>query len=435
VKHIVSVSAFSLFSSVALASTTTAAAAATPSVAQAAAPAPAVEAAAAPVATTSSASTKVSMRVQLDPFYKNLNQANKNFKTPKLVTFRLKLERNLGQNSSAMADLRLHELENTKKYGINETSNRTTINTDVLKYYSLLFKVPGVDGLELGYVREIEPALAGLTDKTKASNVAQAIAFTGHMNRIEGYRAAYKTGWNDLKVTYHLARLGSLDDATFSDLNDKNSAKDYADTTWYHKVTSDFKIDETPVQVGVGTQGKWLGIKDQSKPKYDLFIHLLAEHKMDDMKFKAGIAHDSYAVAKKDDSAGQNVATTYLVAGEYKIVKNEFSVLSELNFRTLKAAESSVTDFSSSEKNKVDSATEAAYTLAGQYKVDEKLSIIPSYTYYNSNRSQAWVDNANGAAFGTKKGDKLVPREELLGSDNKSAKFEQALGLRIRYDY
>jgi hypothetical protein len=417
VKHIVSVSLFSLVSAFATANSPA------PAAAPAATPAPA----SAPAAASSSASTKVSMRVQLDPFYKNLNQANKNYKTPKLDSFRLKFERDLGQYSSAMVELRLHELENVKKYVINETSKRTTINTDVLKYYQLLFKVPGVDGLELGYVREIESALYGMTDKTKGSNVAQAVAFTGHMNRIEGYRAVYDTGWSDLKVTYHLARLGLLDDASFSDLNDKKSDKEYADTTWYHKVTTDFKIDKTPVQIGVGTQGKWLGVKDESKPSYDLFIHLLAEHKMEDMKFKAGVAHDSYATVKADGSAGKNVATTYLVAGKYDLLPKEFSVLSELNFRTLKAAESSLTDFSSSDKKSVDSATEAAYTLAGQYMVDEKLSFIPSYTYYNSNRSQAWVDNANGDAFGA--------RSTLLGSDNKSAKFEQAIGLRIRYDY
>ncbi|MEN9530175.1 MAG: hypothetical protein RI932_2048, partial [Pseudomonadota bacterium] len=86
-KHIVSVSLFSLVSAFATANSPA------PAAAPAATPAPA----SAPAAASSSASTKVSMRVQLDPFYKNLNQANKNYKTPKLDSFRLKFERDLGQ--------------------------------------------------------------------------------------------------------------------------------------------------------------------------------------------------------------------------------------------------------------------------------------------------------------------------------------------------
>jgi hypothetical protein len=426
VKLIVSVSAFSLVSSLATAATAPAAApAAATTVASSATPA--ATPAAAPAAAASSASTTVKMRVQLDPFYKNLNQANKNYKTPRLDSLRLMIERDLGQYSKADVELRLHELENSKKYGVDTANGKTFINTDVIKYYHLLFKVPGVDGLELGYVREIEPGLYGMTDRVKGSNVVQSVSFTGHLNRIEGYRAAYNTDWNDLKLTYHLARLGSLDDASFADLNNKKSSKEYADTTWYHKLTSDFAIDKTNVQLGLGTQGKWLGIKDQSKPKYDLFIHLLAEHKIDDVKLKAGVAHDSYAVANAEDKADKNVATTYLVAAKYDLLPKEFALIGELNFRTLKAAEKVFTDFDTTDNKAVDSASETAFTLAGQYMLDDKLSFIPSYSYYNSSTSRQWVDRSKDNVFGE--------GSKLLGSDNKATKYEQALALRVRYDY
>jgi hypothetical protein len=407
VKLHVSVSVLSLVSSLALAETAPAAAPA------AAAPAAAAPAAAAPA-------TKVSMRVQLDPFYKNLNNASKNFKTPKLDSLRLMFERDLGQNSKADIELRLHELENSKKTSLSD-SGKLVINTDVIKYYHLLFKIPGVDGLELGFVREIEPGLYGFTDKIKGSNVTESVAFTGHLGRVEGYRAAYNTGWSDLKLTYHLARNPHLDDKTFGTKP--------TNTTWYHKLTSDFKVEGTPVQVGIGSQGKWLALNTGSKLKYDSFFHVLAEHKMDDMKIKAGVAYDTYATVKKTDStAATNVATTYLVGTKYDLLPKEFSILAELNYRTLKSANSDRTDFSSSEKKFVDSANETAFTLAGQYMLDDKLSFIPSYSYYLSNRSQAWVDNSSGAAF---ESDRTI----LKGSDGKAAKNEQALGLRVRYDY
>lgn len=407
----VSVSVLSLVSSLALAETAPAAAPA------AAAPVAAAPAAAAPAA--AAPATKVSMRVQLDPFYKNFNDSSKTNKNPKLDTFRLLFERDLGQNTKADVELRLNELENSKTTASSD--GKLVINTDVIKYYHLLFKIPGVDGLELGFVREIEPGLYGFTDKIKGSNVTESVAFTGHLSRVNGYRAAYNTGWNDLKLTYHLARNPHFDN--------KTSAKQPAGTTWYHKLTSDLKVAGTPVQLGLGSQGKFLALKTGSKLKYDSFLHVLAEHKMDDMKIKAGIAYDTYATVKKTDStAATNVATTYLVGTKYDLLPKEFSILAELNYRTLKSANSDRTDFSSSEKKFVDSANETAFTLAGQYMLDDKLSFIPSYSYYLSNRSQAWVDNSSGAAF---ESDRTI----LKGSDGKAAKNEQALGLRVRYDY
>lgn len=393
-----SVSVLSLVSSLALAETP-----------------PAAAAAAAPAAAPA---TKVSMRVQIDPFYKNLNDSSKTYKNPKLDALRLMIERDLGQNAKADIELRLNELENNKATA--STDGKLLINTDIIKYYHLLFKVPGVDGLELGYVREIEPGLYGFTDKIKGSNVTESVAFTGHLSRVNGYRAAYNTGWNDLKLTYHLARNPHFDN--------KTSAKQPTGTTWYHKLTSDLKVADTPVQLGLGSQGKFLALNTGSKLKYDSFVHALAEHKMDDMKIKAGVAYDTYATVKKTDStAATNVATTYLVGTKYDLLPKEFSVLAELNFRTLKSANSDRTDWSSPEKKLVDSASETAFTLAGQYMLDDKLSFIPSYSYYRSNRSQVWADNSSGAAFET--------NAVLKGSDGKAVNHEQALGLRVRYDY
>ena len=371
--------------------------------------------------------TKASMRVQIDPFYKNLNNANKNYKTPKLDTLRIMFERNLGQYSKADVELRLNELENSKKYSLTSDSKRAIVNSDVVKYYHLLFTLPGVDGLELGFVREMESALYGYTDKVRGSNVTESVAFTGHMNRIDGYRALYDTGWNDLKLTYHLARNSILND-------DSLSTKPADNSTWYHKLTSDLKIDKTTLQAGFGAQGHWQEINSDSSPKsemnYDTFVHLVAEQKIDDLKLKTGVAQDSYSTVKNSDqSAAQNIATTFIIGAKYDFEK-DLSLLSEFNYRNLKSANADRTDYSSSDKPKVDSAKELSFTLAGQYKLDDKLSFVPSYSYYHSNRSQAYVDNSNGAAFS-----KETDRTMLKGSDGKAAQNEQALGLRIRYDY
>jgi hypothetical protein len=63
------------------------------------------------------------------------------------------------------------------------------------------------------------------------------------------------------------------------------------------------------------------------------------------------------------------------------------------------------------------------FTLAGQYMLDSKLSILPSYQYWNS-------DIANGPSIAQKR-----TFSKLTGSDDKASKTHQALGLRIRYDY
>ena len=174
-KHIVSVSLLSLVSSLAMAESAPEAAAT---------PAPAVEPAAAPAA--SQDTTKVSLRVQLDPFYKDLNNANNNYKTPKLDTLRVMFDRKLGTNGQVDAEFRLNELEKAPAPNGN-------FNTNLMKYYHALFNVPGVDGLELGYVREYDPALYGLTEKAKSSTVAGSVSLTGHMNRIEGYQERKET--------------------------------------------------------------------------------------------------------------------------------------------------------------------------------------------------------------------------------------------------
>jgi hypothetical protein len=241
------------------------------------------------------------------------------------------------------------------------------------------------------------------------------------MNRVDGYRAVYNTGWSDLKLTYHLARNAVLDEKTIGTKP--------VDTTWYHKLTSDLKVADIPVQVGLGMQGKWLALSEGSKLKYNSFLHLSGEQKIDALKLKAGVAYDSYATIKKSDGkAANDVATTYLLASKYELLPKQFTLLGELTLRSLKSANEDRTSFSGNTEKKVSSATESAFTLAGQYMLDEKLSLIPSYTRYGSNRAQAFVDNANGAAFG-------ADRVKLKGSDGKATSSDQSLGLRIRYDY
>lgn len=394
-KHIVSVSLLSLVSSFALAETTPEAAA------------PAAEPTAAPEAaapTKAEDSTKVSMRVQLDPFYKDLNNANNNYKTPKLDSFRLMFARKLGSNGTVDAELRLNELEKSAADGAK-------FNTNVLKYYHILFNVPGVDGLEVGYVREYDPALYGLTEKAKSSNIAGSLSLTGHMKRIEGYRATYQLHDEmHTSFTYHLARNNELSDTTLG-------AKP-KDTTWYHKLTADTKVGDTKLQLGYGTQGKFLQDGDKTSRKNDSFIHLQAKHDLDtDLHIKGGVAYDSYAVPK-GTGTGSDVVTTVLVGAKYDLLPKEFAVIGEFDVQMLKAADKTVTDHSSDETNKLtDKSTTMVFTLAGQYMLDSKLSILPSYQYYNSDVAADHEGNA------------------LLGSDGKSSKTHQALGLRIRYDY
>jgi hypothetical protein len=389
VKHIVSVSLLSLVSSLAMAESAPEAAAT-----------PAPEAAA-PVA--SEDTTKVSMRVQLDPFYKDLNNANKNYKTPKLDTLRVMFDRKLGSNGKVDAEFRLNELEKAPATGIS-------VNSNVLKYYHILFNVPGVDGLEVGYVREYDPALYGLTEKAKSSNLATGLSLTGHMNRIEGYRAKYELHDEmHTTLTYHLARNDELSDTT---LGTKQT-----DRTWYHKLTADTKVGDTKVQLGYGMQGKFLQDGEKTSRKNDSFIHLQAKHKMDDLELKGGVAYDTYAVTK-GTGTGNDVVTTALVAAKYDLMPKEFAVIGEFDLQMLKAADKTVTDFSSDENSKAtDKASTMVFTLAGQYMLDSKLSVLPSYQYWNS-------DVAND------KDDKA-----LKGSDGKASKTHQALGLRIRYDY
>lgn len=423
-KLIVSASALSVVSSLAFAQNTAADPAAAAST-----PAPATEvkapAAAPEVKAPAAVNNKFSMRVQLDPFFKNLNNATNNYKIPKLDALRIKFERSVGDVSKADVELRLNELENSKKYAGSD--GKFLANSDVVKYFRLLFKVPGVKDLEIGYVREMEPALYGYTDKVMGSNIVEAVSFTGHMNRVEGYRAAYNTGWSDLKLTYHLARHPILDSNTVGNSKPNGS-------TWYHKLTSDLKVADVPVQLGLGMQGKWLDLQEGLKLKRNAFVHLSGEQKLDDLKIKAGVAYDSYATIKKSSDktlkgqAANDVATTYLLATKYDLLPKEFTLLGEFNLRTLKSANEDRTSFSGNNETKVSTATETAFTLAGQYMLDEKLSLIPSYTRYSSSRAQALVDNANGAAFG-------ADRTKLKGSDGKAAGTEQTLGLRIRYDY
>ncbi|NBO39268.1 hypothetical protein EBU99_11880 [bacterium] len=410
-----SVSALACISSFALAETPTAPAAS--------APAASAPVASAPVATPA---TKVSMRMHLDPFYKNINDAAKNYKTPKLESLRIMFERDLGQNSKADVELRLHELENTKAaYFTKDANNKTIVNTDVVKYFHLLYKPSALPELELGFVREYHPGLYGYTDKPKSTNVVEPVAFTGHLNRIEGYRVAYDTGWNALKVTYHIARNPILDETTLG--------QKPADTTWYHQVTSDFKVGDAAVQAGLGTQGHWLPLTEKDTLKSDSFFHLQAEQKVDALKIKAGVAYDTYAIAKQPNSDGQvlagtAVATTLIAAAKYEVMPKEFMLIAELDYRSLKSAKET-TNFSETPNGKTDSTNEVAFTLAGQYMLDDKLSLIPAYGYYNSPRSQANTANGNGEAV-------LKDRTQLVsGAERKPAKYEQSIGVRIRYDY
>jgi hypothetical protein len=423
VKHLIGLSAFSLVSSLALADSTPAA---TP--AATTAPTATATPSAAPVAKTDS-STKVGMRAHLDPFYKNINDAAKNYKIPKLETFRLMFEREFGKYSKADIEVRIHELEsreNSQKkpwYVTNNDDNKSIVNTGTLKYFHLLFKVPQVDGLELGYVREMEPGLHGYTDKPKSSNVVETPSFTGHMGRVEGYRAQYKID-DKSKVTYHVART--------ADQNDYTLGQKPSDTTWYHKLSGNAQVaDNTSVEVGIGVQGKWLALTDSSKLKYDNFLHVVAESKLDDLKLKYGFAYDAYATTKLSDgskAAANKTATTALVGAKYDVLPKEFTLIGELGWRSLKMPSDAFKDFTAENTPLVSSASEASLVIAGQYFLDEKLSFIPSYNFFNSNRAQSNTGNTIGEA--------LADRKILVsGADRKAAKSEHALGMRIRYDY
>jgi len=406
VKHIVSVSLLSLVSSLAMAESAPEAAATPAPAAEPAAAAPAAE----PTATAATEdTTKVSMRVQLDPFYKDLNNANNNYKTPKLDTLRVMFDRKLGSNGKVDAEFRLNELEKAPATGIS-------VNSNVLKYYHILFNVPAVDGLEVGYVREYDPALYGLTEKAKSSNLATGLSLTGHMNRIEGYRAKYELH-DDMHTTftYHLARNNEFSDGT---LGTKQT-----DRTWYHKLTADTKVGDTKVQLGYGMQGRFLADGEKTSRKNDSFIHLQAKHSMDDLELKGGVAYDTYAVPK-GTGTGNDVVTTALVAAKYDLMPKEFAVIGEFDLQMLKKADKSLTDFSNEDAAKsTDKATTMVFTLAGQYMLDSKLSVLPSYQYWNS-------DIANGPKIATER-----TSSKLTGSDDKASKTHQALGLRIRYDY
>jgi len=410
VKHIVSVSLFSLVSSLAMAESAPEAAATPAPAAEPAAAAPTAE----PTATAATEdTTKVSMRVQLDPFYKDLNNANNNYKTPKLDTLRVMFDRKLGSNGKVDAEFRLNELEKAPATGIS-------VNSNVLKYYHILFNVPAVDGLEVGYVREYDPALYGLTDKNKSSNLATGFALTGHMSRIEGYRAHYKLN-DEMKTsfTYHLARQSELNDGNFT----TKPNKAVKGSTWYHKLTADTKVGDTKVQLGYGMQGRFLADGEKTSRKNDSFIHLQAKHSMDDLELKGGVAYDTYAVPK-GTGTGNDVVTTALVAAKYDLMPKEFAVIGEFDLQMLKKADKSLTDFSNEDAAKsTDKATTMVFTLAGQYMLDSKLSVLPSYQYWNS-------DIANGPKIATER-----TSSKLTGSDDKASKTHQALGLRIRYDY
>lgn len=404
-KHIVSASVFTVLSSMALANP-----------APAATTAPKAESV---VEKKSDSGVKFGMRIHLDPFYKNLNDAAKNYKTPKLDSFRLMAEREFGKYSKADVEIRLHELEKLKT-----VDGKQAVNTDTLKYFHILFNVPFVEELELGYVRELEPALFGYTDKIKSTNITESPSFTGHMGRVEGYRLVYKTDEKGKeKVTYHVARNPHLDETT---LGTKPS-----NTTWYHKLTTNTQIEDTAIEFGLGVQGKWLQLSDSAKLKYDSFYHLVAEHKMDDMKIKVGIAADSYAVVKENNGqkeADDNSAITSLVGVKYDLLPKELTLISELGYRKLALASDGFTNYSDANKSLTNSSAEVSFVLAGQYFLDDKLSFVPSYSYYMSTRSQENTSNNTGKA--------LDDRDALeKGGDRNPAKNEQALGLRIRYDY
>lgn len=416
-KHIVSVSLLSLVSSLAMAESAPEAAATPAPAAEPAAAAPAAE----PTATAATEdTTKVSMRVQLDPFYKDLNNANNNYKTPKLDTLRVMFDRKLGSNGKVDAELRLNELEKANG-SVNEDGDVVSaMNSNVLKYYHILFNVPAVDGLEVGYVREYDPALYGLTEKAKSSNLATGLSLTGHMNRIEGYRAKYELHDEmHTTLTYHLARQNELNDENFT----TKPNKAVKGSTWYHKLTADTKVGDTKLQLGYGMQGVFLQDGEKTSRKNDSFIHLQAKHSMDDLELKGGVAYDTYAVTK-GTSTGTDVVTTALVAAKYDLMPKEFAVIGEFDLQMLKKADKSLTDFSNEDAAKsTDKATTMVFTLAGQYMLDSKLSVLPSYQYWNS-------DIANGPKIATER-----TSSKLTGSDDKASKTHQALGLRIRYDY
>ncbi|MEN9809096.1 MAG: hypothetical protein RLZZ488_663 [Pseudomonadota bacterium] len=432
-KALLSVSAFSLISSYAFASTAAAPAAAAPA---AATPAAATQAAAA--ATGSSygstdgkkdSGTKINMRIHLDPFYKNINDAAKNFKIPKVDSFRLFVERKFGEYSRADVEIRLSEFErrdNGKKkvwYVDSNDEGKSLVNTDTLKYFHFLFDVPAVEGLELGYVRELESGLFGYTDRIKSTTVVESPSFTGHMSRVEGFRGNYKIDDKN-KVTYHVARN--------PDLNEYTLGTKPKETTWYHKLTGTSKIEDTTLEAGFGLQGQWLELSDKPSYELDTFYHVVAEHKVDDLKIKFGIANDVYAVAKLNSDgkleADNNKALTVLTGVKYDLLPKEVTLIGEIGYRDLKLASKGLVNYSDTNLPKVDSAREASFVLAGQIFLDEKLSFIPSYNYYYSNRSHANTKNTTGEVFADRK--KLEK-----GSDRKASKTEQALGLRIRYDY
>jgi hypothetical protein len=246
------------------------------------------------------------------------------------------------------------------------------------------------------------------------------------MGRVEGYRLSYQTDDKGKeKITYHLARN--------QDQNEKTLGTKPSDTTWYHKLTANEEIAGIALEFGYGMQGKWLALSDSAKLKYDMFYHLVAEYKVnDELKIKGGVAEDSYATTKKNTegktTADENSALTLLVAAKYDLLPKEFTLLGEVGVRSLSLAEKGFDDHTTVVKTAVDSSTETSLVLAGQYFIDEKMSITPSYTYYSSSRAQAFDTNNTAKA--------LKDRGALVtGAQRKASKTEQAFGLRLRYDY
>lgn len=375
-------------------------------------------------------STRVSLRINLDPFYKNLNDAAKNFKTPKVESLRLGFDRNFGKYSKADVGIFLHDLEsqeNMRKdvwYNSKTTDGKVIVNTGTIRYFHFLFEVPAVSGLQVGYVRELEPGLYGYTDRAISSTTAEAPSFTGHLGRVEGYRIAYKLDPIH-KLTYHAARN--------PDQNEYSLGTKPSDTTWYHKLTYNTALGDTAIETGLGLQGKWMNQTDSSKLKYDNFLHIVVEHKMPDVKIKTGLAYDNYSVLKTnaDNSLEASVAsaTTLLAATTYNLFPNTLSLIGEIGMRMLKLPSDKFIDFTKEDKPSVNSSNEATVVLGGMYHVDEKLSLVPSYNFYWSNRAQANAGNMTGNA--------LLTERRILesGAERKAATSEHALAFRVRYDY
>ena len=390
-------------------------------------------------------SVKVGLRVHVDPFVKNFNDSALNLKQPKLVSLGVKVERDFGEHSQADVDFRISELDAGAKTNsmTNDKGNITSTTTfqNALRSFHLVYRTP-IEGLSVGYVRELESANFGYTDRiyngifAGSGGSATGSGFSGHLGRPEGVKLIWSNKeLSNLKVTYLIAR----DQNAFSASGVfKPSPKD---RNWYQKVTTSSSIADTNLEAGFGIQGVWLPVTTGAVTKYenkpDLFVHATAEFTgVESLKVKAGLGWDSYATVQlqdnKDTKTAANTVTTLLLSSRYDVFK-ELGIIGELDYRMTKWANKLQVDYSKESKvadNKdvTNKSNDAQFILGAQYFLDSKLSVMPNYALYLSKNRTQNADTSSAAG--------LAPSKALVaGNERKTTGSESTLGLRIRYDY